>query len=185
MGGEQVDSKRVGVSGRDGDEDNGDADEDDRDGDEDYVGEDYRHGDGEDYGVEDDGNSEDLCASDILMSLGPSDSEAKEIASRPNITKRIPFTKEDMKNPVLQVGHTFADTNAFRRAVKQANILKGKDLDFPRNETKKVIARCKDKKCKYRVYGRNLKNEFTFLLVSLIPRHTSTKSYKNHMITSN
>jgi hypothetical protein len=44
-----------------------------------------------------------------------------------------------MKNPVLQVGHTFADANAFKRAVKQANILKGKDLDFLRNETKKLL----------------------------------------------
>jgi hypothetical protein len=44
-----------------------------------------------------------------------------------------------MKNPMLQVGHTFADANAFRRVVKQANILKGKDLDFPRNETKKKL----------------------------------------------
>jgi hypothetical protein len=68
--------------------------------------------------------------------------------------------------------------------VKQANILKGKDLDFPRNEAKKVIARCNDKKCKYSVYGRTLKNESTYLLVSLIPRHTCTRSYKNHMITS-
>ena len=49
---------------------------------------------------------------------------------------------------------------------------------------KKFITRCKDKKCKYRVYGRTLKNESTFLLVSLIPRHICTRSYKNHMITS-
>jgi hypothetical protein len=76
--GEQVDSERVGVSSvvedeedGDGDEDDGDGDEDNGDGDEDYVGEDYRHRDGEDYGGEDDGNSEDLCPSDILMSPGP------------------------------------------------------------------------------------------------------------------
>jgi hypothetical protein len=49
---------------------------------------------------------------------------------------------------------------------------------------KKVIARCKDKKCKYRVYGRKLKDESTFLLMSLFPRHTCTKRYNNHMINS-
>ena len=93
----------------------------------------------------------------------------------------IPFTK-DMKNPVLQLGHTFGDAMKFRIVVKQANILKGKDLEFPKNETKKVIARCKDKKCKYKVYRRKLKDESTFLLVSLYPKHTCTGRYKNHMI---
>ena len=68
-----------------------------------------------------------------------------------------------MKNPVLQIGHIFGNATVFRRAVRHANILKGKDLEFSKNETKKVTARCKDKKCKYRVYGRKLKDESTFL----------------------
>ena len=38
---------------------------------------------------------------------------------------------------MLQVGHTFANANLFRKVVKHANILKGKDLEFKRNETKK------------------------------------------------
>jgi hypothetical protein len=53
------------------------------------------------------------------------------------VTKRVEFTKEDLIIPVLQVGHIFADANLFRKAVKQANILKGKDLEFKRNKTKK------------------------------------------------
>ena len=89
-----------------------------------------------------------------------------------------------MKNPVLHLGHTFGDATEFRRVVKQANILKVKDLKFPRNETKKVIVRCKDKKCKYRVYRRKLKDESTFLLVLQYRRHTCTRRYKNHMINS-
>jgi hypothetical protein len=36
-----------------------------------------------------------------------------------------------MKNPVLQLGHTFSDVTEFKREVKQANILKGKYLKFP------------------------------------------------------
>jgi hypothetical protein len=87
-----------------------------------------------------------------------------------------------MKNPMLQLGHTFGEVMKFRREVKQANILKGKDLEFPRNETKKFIARCKDKKCKYMVYGRKLEDESTFLLMSLYPKHTYSRRYKNHMI---
>jgi hypothetical protein len=100
------------------------------------------------------------------------------------VTKRVQFTKEDLINPVLQVGHIFADANLFRKAMKHANILKGKDLEFKRNETKKIIAVCKDKRCKYRVYGKKLMDESTFLLVSLYPKHSCTRRYKNHMINS-
>ena len=184
-GEEQVESEKVGVSGVVKDEEDGDGE----DRDEEVVGEDANDGDGQetmggDYGGEDDGNSEDLCPSDILQSPGPSDSECEDISSRLDVTKRTPFTKEDMKNPMPQIGHTFADATAFKKAVKHANILKGKDLDFPKNETARVTVRCKDNKYKYRVYGRKLKDESTFLLASLSPRHTCTRRYKNHMITS-
>jgi hypothetical protein len=185
VGEEQVESERVGVS-------NVVEDEEDRDGedrDEEVVGEDANDGDrqetmGENYGGEDDGDSEKLCPSDILRTPDPSDSDCEDISSRPDVSKRTPFTEDDMKNPMLQIGHIFANATAFRRAVKHANILKGKDLEFPKNETGKVTARCKDKKCKYRVYGRKLKDESTFLLASLYPRHTCTRTYKNHMVTS-
>jgi hypothetical protein len=190
-GEKQVQSERMVASGVVEDEENEDEEyrDDDAYANEEDVGEDANDGDGEetveeDYGGKDDGHSEDLCPSDMLQSPSPSDSEDEEISSRPDVNKRILFTKEDMKNHVLQISHTFGDATAFRRAMKQANILKGKDLEFPRNETKKAIARCKDKKCKYRVYGRKLKDESTFLLVSLFPRHTCTKRYKNHMINS-
>jgi hypothetical protein len=53
-----------------------------------------------------------------------------------------------MKNPILQIGNTYHDAVEFRKVEKQANILKGNDLEFKKNESKKVIAICKDKKCK-------------------------------------
>jgi hypothetical protein len=132
----------------------------------------------------DDADSGDCCPSDVLRSPVPSDSDFEDISSRPNVTKRIEFAKEDLKNPVLQIGHIFADANLFRKAVKQANSLKGKDLEFKRNERKKIIAVCKDKRCKCRVYGKKLMDESTFLLVSLYPKHSCTRRYKNHMINS-
>ena len=89
-----------------------------------------------------------------------------------------------MKNPVLQLGYAFVDAMKFRTSMKQANIMKGKDLEFLTNKTKKVIALYKDKKCKYTVYGKKLKDESTFLLVSLYPRHLCTRRYKNQMINS-
>jgi hypothetical protein len=81
----------------------------------------------------DDANYEDLCPCDIFRSPTPSDSDDEDISNRCDITKKVQFTKEELRNPVLQVGHTFVDANLFRKAVKQANILKGKDLEFKRN----------------------------------------------------
>jgi hypothetical protein len=60
--------------------------------------------------------------------------------------------------------------------------LKGKDLHY--QKIKELIVVCSDKKCKYRVYGRQLKDESTFMLISLRPRHTCTRKYKNHLINS-
>jgi hypothetical protein len=65
--------------------------------------------------------------------------------------------------------------------VKQANILK--DLEFKRNE-KKIIAICKYKKCKYVVFWKKLVDESIYLLMSLYPKHSCTRRYKNHMINS-
>jgi hypothetical protein len=57
-------------------------------------------------------------------------------------------------------------------------------LTFKKNEMKRIVIVCKDSRCKYRVYGRQLKDELTFILVSMRPKHTCTRRYKNHLITS-
>jgi hypothetical protein len=81
----------------------------------------------------DDANNEDLCPSDILRSPTPSNSNDEDISNRRDVTKRVKFNKGELRNLVLQVGHTFVDANLFRKAVKQANILKVKDLKLKRN----------------------------------------------------
>ncbi|XP_062164888.1 uncharacterized protein LOC133871456 [Alnus glutinosa] len=53
--------------------------------------------------------------------------------------------------------------------------------DFEKPTLQKV---CGEKNCKYRVYGRQLKGEATFMLISLRPKHTCARKYKNHLITS-
>jgi hypothetical protein len=118
------------------------------------VGE-YEEGDGED---EVDSN---LSHSDLLISPRASDEEGvakAESSRRPCVTKKVPFTKEDFTNPILQRGNTFQDVYEFRKAIKQASVLKGMDLTYQKNSRTKCIAVCADKNCKYRVYGRQLKD---------------------------
>jgi hypothetical protein len=97
----------------------------------------------------------------------------------------VPFSAEDMLNPILVPGDTFNDVYEFRKAIKQFNVLKGKDLAYQKNSRKKLIVVCADKKCNYRVYGRQLKDEATFMLISIKPKHTCARRYKNYLITSN
>jgi hypothetical protein len=126
--------------------------------------------------------------SGVVVSPTPSDEEdADEVESKKwvCVQKRVPFSVEDMLNPTLVPGNTFRDVYEFRKAIKQANVLKGKDLAYQKNSRKKLIVVCADKKCKYRVYGRQLKDEETFMLISIKPKHTCARRYKNHLITSN
>lgn len=147
-------------------------------------GDDEPNEDVEDRGGEEDEYSSDMARSDILISPIPSDEDDELRSKRSDVTKRVQFCKSDLQNPVLQVGNLFNDANEFRKVVKQANIVKGKDLIFKKNERTRVVAVCKDINCNYRVYGRLLKDESSFILVSLRPRHSCTRRYKNHMINS-
>jgi hypothetical protein len=103
---------------------------------------------------------------------------------RRDVTRKVPFDLSDMNNPTLVIGNTFRNASDFRKAVRQYNILRGKELRFKKNELKRIVVVCKDSNCKYRVYERQLKNAQTFLLVSIRPKHTCTRRYQNHMVTS-
>jgi hypothetical protein len=103
---------------------------------------------------------------------------------RRDVTKIVHFDLTDMNNLTLIVGNTFHNAVEFRKVVRQYNIIRGKDLKFKKNENKRIMIVCKDLRCEYRVYGKQLKNVMTFLLISLRPQHTYTKKYQNHMLTS-
>jgi hypothetical protein len=75
-------------------------------------------------------------------------------SSRKDVTKRIHFGHTDMNNLTLIVGNTFHNVVEFRKAMRQYNITKGKDLRFKRNENKRVVIVCKNPRCKYRIYER-------------------------------
>jgi hypothetical protein len=87
-------------------------------------------------------------------------------------------------NPILQPSNTFEDVYEFRKVNKQANVLKGKDLAYQKNSRMKLIAVCADKKCNYRVYGRQLKDESTFMIISIRPRQEIQESLDHFELDS-
>jgi len=112
----------------------------------------------EDEAAEGEGEDEpvsDMSRSDILIIRhNTSEEDEPDSSKRPCVDKRVPFTKFDFEKPTLQLGNTFESVYDFRKAIKQANILKGNDLVYQKNSRSKVIAVCGDKNCKYWVYGR-------------------------------
>jgi hypothetical protein len=177
--------------GYDGNGDGNDDGNDGRDGDGDDVvnaseyggdGNDGQHRGGEQIGESD--SSEYKDDSEVLRSPSESGEDSARHPRR-DVTRRVPFDLSDMNNQTLVIGNTFCNASDFRKAIKQYNILRGKDLRFKKNEFKRIVVFCKDSNCRYRVYGRQLKNEQTFLLVSIRPKHTYTSWYQNHMVTSN
>jgi hypothetical protein len=76
-----------------------------------------------------DGSAEEYD-SDQLQSPHGSDDDRELFSTRKDVTKRVPFDPTDMSNPILVVGNTFRDADEFRKAVRQYNILRGKDLKF-------------------------------------------------------
>jgi hypothetical protein len=87
--------------------------------------------------------------------LGSPSESGEDSARHPrrDVTWRVPFDLTDINNPTLVIRNTFHNASEFRKAVKQYNIIRGKDLRFKKNELKRIVVVCKDSRCKYRVYG--------------------------------
>ena len=67
-----------------------------------------------------------------------------------NTNKNLEFNETDMAYLELVKGLKFGDVATFREAVREANLIKGKDLRFVKNNKDKVIVRCKAEGCKYK-----------------------------------
>ena len=121
----------------------------------------------------------DIGKSDELISPKPTFEE-----DNCNTNKNLEFNEIDMAYLELVKDLKFGDVATFREAVREANLIKGKDLHFVKNNKDKVIVRCKAEGCKYRVYGSQVTDEMTFQIKTLNPTHTCTRANKNSACTS-
>jgi hypothetical protein len=98
-----------------------------------------------------------MARSDILVSPVASDEEVENSESRGS-----EFHAVDLGDPSLEVKMRFPDIQTFREAVRVFNLNRGKDITFKKNERKKCIVVCKEPRCNYRVYARQVDDEATF-----------------------
>jgi hypothetical protein len=102
------------------------------------------------------------------------------------VTRVSQFEDVDMEDHHLDVGMSFDSTAQFRKAVREYNLFRGKDVEFTKNNGDRVIGVCRNnaKGCPWRVYGSLVPGEMTFILKSLNPDHRCTRCYKSLIVTS-
>jgi hypothetical protein len=121
--------KLLGIMKEDGDGDNEELGVDAEIGEE--ADESEAVGDNEDDDDDDyDEGTPENSGSDVLRSPNPTDGEDDGTSTRADVTNLVQFNVADMRSPQLVVGNTFHDAAEFRKAVKQANIIKGKGFDI-------------------------------------------------------
>jgi hypothetical protein len=136
--------------------------------------------------VEEDEVFSNLARSDILITPPKSDEEYEAASKAKCVTKTYQFEDVDMEDPRLNVGMSFESAAQFRKAVREYNFFRGKDVVFTKNDGDYVIGVCRnrDKGCPWRVYGALVTGEITFMLRSLNPRNQCTRCYKSSIVTS-
>jgi hypothetical protein len=117
------------------------------------------------------------------VSPGISDEEEDDVITS-NPKPNLEFYEVDLANPTLKLQMKFSNIQLFREAVKEYNVMRGKDIWFKKNEKCRCVAVCRDPACHYRVYARKMLDEESFQIRSLQHKHTCTRKYKNSIVNS-
>jgi len=135
---------------------------------------------------EEDEVSSKLARSDILVTPPKSDEEYEAISGAEYVIRTSQFQDVDMEDPHLKVGMSFDSAGQFRKAMREYNLFRGKDVDFTKNDGDRVIGVCRNRAmgCPWRVYGASVTGEMTFLLKSLNPNHRCTRCCKSSIVNS-
>ena len=96
--------------------------------------------------------------SDILLSLVTSDDNCDTSST----VRTIDFHVVDLQDPSITIGMKFPNIEMFREAIRVYNVKKGKNIKFKRRERMRCVCVYKDARCKYRVYGRKMRDKESF-----------------------
>ena len=79
----------------------------------------------------------------------------------------VPHTSHDKENPIIKVGDTFIDKDAFVYNIKQYAIKNQFETRLEHSDKERYRARCADNNCNWRVYAKKLHGSNTFMVVKL------------------
>jgi hypothetical protein len=109
-----------------------------------------------------------MARSDILVSPPISDEKIEVSSLATCIIRRTEFQQTEMHNSQLSIGWKFSLIKVFREAIRENNLRKGKDIRFKKNYLAKFIVVCKD--------------DDSFEIRSLRPKHSCTRRHKNSIV---
>jgi hypothetical protein len=76
----------------------------------------------------------------------------------------VPHTSHDEENPVIKVGDTFGDKDAFVHTIKQYAIRNEFETRIEHSDKARYRTRCANEDCDWRVFAKKLHGGNTFMV---------------------
>nr|AAU43947.1 hypothetical protein [Oryza sativa Japonica Group] len=132
----------------------------------------------DDKGLDDDTDTPFLDSSEEASYDDAEDGEA--------IRRKSRFPKYDSKahTPKFEIGMTFAGRAKFKEAVIKYGLVTNRHIRFPKDEAKKIRARCSWKDCPWFIFASNGTNCDWFQVKTFNDVHNCPKRRDNRLVTS-
>ncbi|KAL0328101.1 UNVERIFIED_CONTAM: hypothetical protein Scaly_2242700 [Sesamum calycinum] len=97
--------------------------------------------------------------------------------------KKCPVFKDStsLKSLNLVVGMKFKDAKQFREVLRDWCVRNGYDIEFIKNETSRITAKCKVDGCEWRIHASPIMKGPTFQIKTLKGNHTCARTYENSL----
>ncbi|KAL0371235.1 UNVERIFIED_CONTAM: hypothetical protein Sangu_0441600 [Sesamum angustifolium] len=97
--------------------------------------------------------------------------------------KKCPVFKDStsLKSLKLVVGMKFKDAKQFREVLRDWCVRNGYDIEFIKNETSRITAKCKVDGCEWRIHASPIMKGPTFQIKTLKGNHTCARTYQNSL----
>ncbi|KAL0287282.1 UNVERIFIED_CONTAM: hypothetical protein Sangu_2699700 [Sesamum angustifolium] len=120
---------------------------------------------------------------DWASDIGDEEDLASLPGSDDDSVDKHPVYKESttIKDLNLVVGMKFKDAAEYRSVLRDWCIRNGYDIEFTRNEAKRVTAKCKVESCEWRIHASPIMGGPTFQIKSLKGNHTCARTYDNKL----
>ncbi|KAL8472411.1 hypothetical protein ACS0TY_029569 [Phlomoides rotata] len=93
------------------------------------------------------------------------------------------FNPSTIFNPEFTIGQIFASKKEFKK-VAQSHAIKHRNICFPKNDNRRIYAKCVDVGCKWLIHALKRKNEAAFQIRKHYSNHTCVASQKIKNLTS-
>lgn len=122
---------------------------------------------------------------DIVDGGDQHDFDENRISDEDNDESNYPiFNPETTFNPEFSLSQIFTSKLEFKKAAQSHAIKQKRNIHFPKNDSRRIYARCSDENCKWGINALKRKNSMTFQIRMYEPKHTCAPTQKVRNLTS-